>query len=157
MAQLEKNYDKQGAEIIVDNCQDSIFGGFAPNSQTAETLSKNLGNKTILSGTVSKGKGDSSQSLQMIERPLMTPDELKSMPKGSFIVMKTGTNPMKVKLELFYKWGIDFEEPYNFKPNKEQTVEYISKYDIIASITGKEMFQVKTNFPALKKGRVKVE
>lgn len=157
LAQLEKNYDKQGAEIIVDNCQDSIFGGFAPNSQTAETLSKNLGNKTILSGTVSKGKGDSSQSLQMIERPLMTPDELKSMPKGSFIVMKTGTNPMKVKLELFYKWGIDFEEPYNFKPNKEQTVEYISKYDIIASITGKEMFQVKTNFPALKKGRVKVE
>lgn len=157
LAQLEKNYDKQGAEIIVDNCQDSIFGGFAPNSQTAETLSKNLGNKTILSGSVSKGKGDSSQSLQMIERPLMTPDELKSMPKGSFIVMKTGTKPMKVKLELFYKWGIDFEEPYNFKSNEEQTVEYISKYEIIASITGKEKFQSKANFPVLKKGRVKVE
>lgn len=33
--QLEKNYGKEGAEIIVDNCQDTIFGGFAPNSQTA--------------------------------------------------------------------------------------------------------------------------
>ena len=30
---------KEGAEIIADNCQDTIFGGFAPNSQTAETLS----------------------------------------------------------------------------------------------------------------------
>ena len=28
----------------------------------------------------------------MIERPLMTPDELKSIPKGSFVVMKTGTH-----------------------------------------------------------------
>lgn len=157
LAQLEKNYEKQGAEIIVDNCQDSIFGGFAPNSQTAETLSKNLGNKTILSGSVNKGKGDSSQSLQMIERPLMTPDELKSMPKGSFIVMKTGTNPMKVKLELFFKWGIDFEDPYDFKRNEEQVVEYISKYDIIASITGKEMFKEQLNCSSLKKGRVKVE
>ena len=38
LAQLEKNYGKEGAEIITDNCQDTIFGGFAPNSQTAEVL-----------------------------------------------------------------------------------------------------------------------
>mgnify|MGYP000381155175 CR=1 FL=1 len=36
LAQLEKNYGKEGCEIIQDNCQDTIFGGFAPNSQTAE-------------------------------------------------------------------------------------------------------------------------
>lgn len=35
----------------------------------------------------------------MMERPLMTPDELKSMPKGSFIVAKTGVHPMNVKLQ----------------------------------------------------------
>ena len=28
-AQLNKNYGKEGAEIIIDNCQDTIFGGFA--------------------------------------------------------------------------------------------------------------------------------
>ena len=42
-AQLEKIYGKEGAEIIVDNTQDTIFGGFAPNSSSAETLSKALG------------------------------------------------------------------------------------------------------------------
>ena len=36
--QLQKNYGKEGSEIIIDNCQDTIFGGFAPNSQTAEVL-----------------------------------------------------------------------------------------------------------------------
>ena len=29
-SQLEKNYGKEGAEIIIDNTQLTIFGGFAP-------------------------------------------------------------------------------------------------------------------------------
>ena len=57
LAQLEKNYGPEGAEIIMDNCQDTIFGGFAPNSKTAETLSKALGSRTVLSGAVSRGDG----------------------------------------------------------------------------------------------------
>ena len=40
LAQLEKNYGKEGAEIIVDNTQLTIFGGFAPNSETAQAMSK---------------------------------------------------------------------------------------------------------------------
>lgn len=99
--QLQKNYGKEGSEIIVDNCQVNLYGGFAPASQTAVELSKSLGSRTVMSGSISRGKNDPSQSLQMMERPLMTPDELKSMPKGSFIVAKTGVHPMKVKLRLF--------------------------------------------------------
>ena len=34
------------------------------------------------------------------------------MPKGSFIVAKTGVHPMKVKLRLFLDWGIRFRKPY---------------------------------------------
>lgn len=64
LAQLVKNYGSEGAEIIQDNCQDTIFGGFAPNSQTAETLSKNLGSRTVLSGQITRGKDNTSQSLQ---------------------------------------------------------------------------------------------
>ena len=88
LAQLEKNYSKEGAEILIDNCQTTIFGGFAPQSQTAEALSKALGSQTVQGGSISKGKGETSQSLQMVERPLMTPDELKAIPKGHFVVMK---------------------------------------------------------------------
>ena len=39
LGQLEKNYGKEGAEIIVDNTQVTIFGGFAPNSETAQVMS----------------------------------------------------------------------------------------------------------------------
>ena len=117
-----------------DNCQDTIFGGFAPNSQTAETLSKNLGSRTVLSGQVTKGKDGASQSLQMIQRPLMTPDELKSMPKGSFVVMKTGSHPMKTKLKLFFKWGIQFGEPLQMPDLGKRPVQYASREELEAAI-----------------------
>lgn len=136
LAQLEKNYGKEGSEILTDNCQDTIFGGFAPNSQTAETLSKNLGSRTVLSGSVTQGKDNNSQSLQMMERPLMSPDELKSMPKGSFVVMKTGTHPMKTKLKLFFEWGIRFEKPLQMEDKGSRPVHYARKEELERAILG---------------------
>ena len=134
LAQLEKNYGKEGAEIIADNCQDTIFGGFAPNSQTAETLSKALGSRTVLTGSISKGKDSNSQSLQMAERALLSPDELKNLPKGNFIVMKTGTHPMRSKLQLYFKWGISFEEPYQVPERAQREVYYAGKEELLMNI-----------------------
>ena len=124
-AQLEKNYGKEGADVIIDNTQLTIFGGFAPNSTSAETLSKALGSRTVMSGSVSRSKDNPSQSIQMIERPLMTADELKNLPKGTFVVMKTAYHPMKVKLKLFFKWGITFEEKFEVSEHGNRQVKYI--------------------------------
>lgn len=128
--QLQKNYGKEGAEIIVDNCQLTIFGGFAPNSETAEVLSKSLGCRTVLSGTVSRSKNDPSQSLQMMERPLMTADELKALKRGSFIVTKTGFYPMRAVLRLFLEWGITFSKPYTISEKALRRVAYADKDEL---------------------------
>ncbi len=135
-AQLEQTYGKQGMEIITDNTQLTVFGGFAPNSQSAEVLSKALGEQTVLSGSVSHGR-EKSQSLQMIGRPLMTVDELKSMPKGQFIVMKTGTHPMISKLKLYFKWGIQFHEPYILPDKGARAVRYLERDELMREITVK--------------------
>ena len=113
LAQLEKNYGKEGAEILTDNCQDTIFGGFAPNSQTAEVLSKSLGSRTVMSGS---------------------PDELKSIPKGHFIVMKTGTHPMRTRLRLFLEWGITFGETYQVSQRAARKVYYANKSELTNAI-----------------------
>lgn len=136
-SQLDKKYGKEGEEIIVDNTQLTIFGGFAPNSPSAEVLSKALGTKTVLTGSVNKGKNDPSESLQMTERPLMSADELKAMPKGQFVVMKTGAHPMKVRLKLFFDWGISFGEPYAVKENANRKVEYAEKKELVEKIVEK--------------------
>lgn len=132
--QLQKNYGKEGSEIIVDNCQLNIFGGFAPASQTAVEMSKALGNQTVLTGSISRGKNDPGRSLQMMERPLMTPDELKAMPKGQFIVMKTGVHPMKVTLRLFLEWGIRFGKPYEVPERSQRPVAYASRQELSDTI-----------------------
>ena len=140
LAQLEKNYGKEGSEIIRDNCQDTIFGGFAPGSQTAEVLSKALGSRTVQVGSVSQSKHDPSRSLQMVERPLMTADELRSIPKGSFIVMKTGCHPMQTRLRLFLDWGITFEKKgYAVPAHANRKVLYAGRKDLEASILRQRM------------------
>ncbi len=129
-AQLEKNYGREGSSIISDNCQDILFGGFAPNSESAEILSKALGNRTVMSGSISRGKNDPSQSLQMIQRPLMTPDELKTLPKGNFILAKTGCCPMRTKLPLFLKWGITFDKTYEVEERAARKVSYADRFEL---------------------------
>ena len=134
LAQLEKNYGKEGAEIVCDNCQDTIFGGFSPQSKTADALSAALGSRTVLSGSVSQGK-ESSQSLQMMERPLMTPDELKSIPKGEFVVMKTGTHPMRTRLRLFLDWGITFDpDGYRMPERAARKISYVNRDELARNI-----------------------
>ena len=72
----------------------------------------------------------------MIERPLMTADELKSLPKGRFVVMKTGAHPMKMHLRLYSELGIRFDEehPYMAPNHANREVLYASKDELIRAI-----------------------
>ncbi len=49
------------------------------------------------------------------------------MPKGQFIVMKTGFYPMKVRLKLYFDWGIQFNEQYAVPENGNRKVAYAEK------------------------------
>ena len=74
----------------------------------------------------------------MTERPLMTADELKSIKKGSFIVMKTGAHPFVSQLKLFMKWGISFpKDAYTVEDRGARKVRYISREKLIRAITDK--------------------
>lgn len=41
---------------------------------------------------------------------------------------------MKVKLKLFFKWGIEFEEQYQVAENGNRNVEYANRVEIINGI-----------------------
>ena len=57
----------------------------------------------------------------------MTPDELKIMPKDTFIVTRTGVKPMKTILRLFFEWGIELDEPYQPRQSVVQKVAYANR------------------------------
>ncbi len=73
----------------------------------------------------------------MIKRPLMKVDELKSMPKGHFIVMKTDYHPMKTWLKLFFKWGCSAEDAYSIEEKSERKVQYADSREVEAAVLKK--------------------
>ena len=62
---------------------------------------------------------------------------LNPMPKGQFVVMNTGFYPMKVKLKLFFKWGIEFEDEYEVHEHGNRKVYYAEKREILEGIRNK--------------------
>ena len=88
-----------------------------------------------MTGSVSRGHENASQSLQMTERPLMSADELKSMKPGSFIVMKTGSHPFISRLKLFTQWGIEFDMgKCELTDKAARTVHYAGKDSIVGAV-----------------------
>jgi len=49
--------------------------------------------------------------------------------------MKTGFYPMKVQLKLFFKWGIEFLDPYIMPERAGRIVRYASKDELANEIS----------------------
>lgn len=116
LAQLYAQYGKD--ESITSNCHNTVW--YAPNKEeTASALSKLCGTTTILKESISySGSGlkqSESRSMQETSRPLLTPDEAKTLPKtkndpitgkvidyGAEIVTSAGMQPILGVKSLFY-------------------------------------------------------
>lgn len=143
-AQLRQTYGADGETIIRDCCQTVIFGGFSPMSDTAVTFSKLLGNQTVAAGSVSTnnregrslfGSGsNSSRSVNMIARPLMTPDELQLLPFGKWVVNRRGSHPFIANMPRYDKWGIRLEAPYISETREYVPTVYAKLDDVIRTI-----------------------
>ena len=62
---------------------------------------------------------------------------LKSLPKGAFIVMKTGSHPMISPLKLYFKWGIQFHEPYLLPDKGARKVSYMEREQLFDAVSEK--------------------
>jgi type IV secretion system protein VirD4 len=142
LAQLDKNYGREGAEIIIDSCQNALFGGLAPLSKRADDLSRMLGTQTVQSGSVSRSSNgfsntNASKNLQMVQKPLMTAEQLKTMPRNQWVLMKTHSRPFITTLKRYNDWGIKLDCPYQMKENATRKVKYASKDELKSAILEK--------------------
>ena len=78
----------------------------------------------------------------------LRPDELKNLPKGQFIVMKTGTHPMRTRLHPFLDWGITFGEPYLMPEKAARKVACTDRLSLTRHITNLYPHQVNTECAA---------
>ncbi len=120
-SQLKKSYNKTYEEIILDSSQILMFTFVAPTAyDTAKRLSDILGSQTVLSGTVSHRKEtftlwnrDNTATYQMIKRPLMFPEEIMSIPIGTFIIIKTGGKSNQIRMKTHLPLYSDYCKVYS--------------------------------------------
>lgn len=131
LSQLQEKYGREGGDIIVDCCTNVLIGGFSPLSKGAEDVSRALGTQTVQSGSVSHSSNGSerrnnSMSMQMIQQPLMTAEQILHMPENQWILTKTRQYPMLTVMKRFSEWGIQLDCPYHMPEFAARTVPYAS-------------------------------
>ena len=148
LAQNEKNYSRTTAKIIRETCQITLTSYVAPMArETAEELSKILGNCTVQSGSISTG-GHKSQTIQMMGKPLLSAEEIINMPQGNFVVIKSGTYPTRTTLTQYFKY-LPAVQPYTERrPPQVVTIHRMSIADIQRPFTQKiQLYKGMFEFP----------
>ena len=125
--QLEKNYSRTLTKIIRGCVQMLITTYVSPSSrEMAEEISKVLGNKTVQTGSVTRGHGY-SQNLQMTGRPLLFGDEIiHQLKQGEFIIMKAGITPARTRLPMYMDYVPKYEDYEQDAKNKLTAISYLS-------------------------------
>jgi type IV secretion system protein VirD4 len=135
LSQLQEKYGREGGEIIIDCCTNALIGGFSPLSKGAEDVSKALGTQTVQSGSISNSsrglfENNSSKTLQPIQKPLMTAEQIRTMPEDQWILMKTRKKAMPTTMKRFDNWGITLNCPFRMLENATRRVEYADKDEL---------------------------
>ena len=131
-SQFLLKYDKNVTEIIKDNCQILLNTFVSPSAQdTAASISKMLGDETILTGSTSRSDGKTTSSHQLMGRPLLSPAQMVRIQRDTWIVEKAGYAPMKTHLEGYWKYLTLTEKDAAEEPeNSYQEVRLLSVADM---------------------------
>ncbi len=113
-----KNMYKDEWEVFLDACNYILFLG-SSSKETLEYISSTIGNETIYAGSENIGKavkGGNGTNVSPSQRALITPDELRTMPKGYCLLLDNG---VKVEQGTVY-----YSKLYNLKQHPRAHLLY---------------------------------
>ena len=101
LEQLDNVYGKDAAKVIAGNCISKVVLGGLVDYYTIKYVSDLLGSQTISEVATSRskqaglfGKVTTSEQIVKTARPLMTPDEVRRIPKGQQLVIIDNNLPI---------------------------------------------------------------
>ena len=109
IAQLKSQYGDDWGTIL-ENCDSELVLGGGNNPESLEFFGKQLGKRTIevLNTTENLGaQGSFSKNFQVASRDLMTPEEIRTMPRNRCLLMISGVVP-------FYSYKFDLKKHPNY-------------------------------------------
>jgi|SRR5579883_769533 len=100
--QLRREYGQDGLDTILDNSNTKIFLP-GTGKKEAEYASELLGDMTVKTTSVSRGRHGVTQRESLTTRRLMKPDEIRRMKQGTIIAIASNLAPMKLHNRPYYK------------------------------------------------------
>ena len=119
-----KNMYKDEWGVIVDNCNELLYLGSITHMDTLEYMSKLLGKGTFDKRTTGRTRGrqgSSSENFDVVGRELMTPDEIRQLPKGNCLLVIGGRSP-------FYSEKYDYPSHPNYRYTSDSNHAYSYHY-----------------------------
>lgn len=119
-----KNMYKDEWGVIVDNCNELLYLGSITHMDTLEYMSKLLGKGTFDKRTTGRTRGrqgSSSENFDVIGRELMTPDEIRQLPKQNCLLVIGGRSP-------FYSEKYDYQSHPNYRYTSDGNHAYSYHY-----------------------------
>lgn len=129
LTQLEKQYNRTLADIIKGTGQTVMFSFVSPTAlSSAKVFSEAMGKETVMTGSTTSAKGNTSVTRSMVGRPLMDAADIIALEREVFIVLKGGCRPFRSRAEGYYKYldlgehkaeelpALDFQEIITFDP-----------------------------------------
>lgn len=119
-----KNMYKDEWGVIVDNCNELLYLGSITHMDTLEYMSKLLGKGTFDKKTTGRTRGrqgSSSENFDVIGRELMTPDEIRQLPKQNCLLVIGGRSP-------FYSEKYDYQSHPNYRYTSDGNSVYSYHY-----------------------------
>lgn len=105
LSQLNRLYTKDGAKSMSTNFECQII--YPPrDNEDAKEFSEIIGHETFKAKSTSKNKGsigNSSTSISDQRRPVMLPEELRTMPTTDCIISMTGIAAIRAKKIVYYE------------------------------------------------------
>lgn len=173
IAQLAQVYDENNRETLIECCDTVVFLG-CNGQQTAEFISSLAGESTIIAKSTGDKKNvmgfrgiaqDFRETTGQGKRMLITPDEVRRLPKGQVLIYHAGQQILKANSfgyidHPLYKQGLPAPMLMATFPKTEDTYgEYKSVFDEISEvdITKQKMFNEMNVRLANRKGSRKQE
>ncbi len=138
-SQFKDKYGENSANTILSNLSCVMYSGFTPESDLAKNLSEALGTYTVTAKSVTRDsfsfKLSASVQSSLVGKSLISPQALIELPKGVFIVRRTGQHPMKTRLALYKEYGITFPDKLNVTEKQLREVKYLSADNLEKRVT----------------------
>ena len=145
-AQFQKVYDEDTSRTLKDNAETLIYLK-SEDIGTLEEMSKKLGTYTAINVTESNGKDSFTSSTSFIERPVLTPNEIKKIERPNTLVIKGKHNCLFNSPDLS-KWKFNklfglgdkehnkrvIQERQNKRPKKDSKDIKIETWNIYKSL-----------------------